>query len=118
MKTEAEIKLLKKTIFIVLSQRHFIVLKKEERVNGRKFNKALFKRNDKKKTGNHIRTKMNFVRSLTRNGLQIFVFRFSFHFCIKTINENAPVAFMFFLAQTLTDMKTFQLLPAEYRHHF
>ena len=72
----------------------------------------------KKKTGNHIRTKMNFVRSLTRNGLQIFVFRFSFHFCIKTINENAPVAFMFFLAQALTDMKTFQLLPAEYRHHF
>ena len=49
MKTEAEIKLLKKTIFIVLSQRHFIVLKKEERVNGRKFNKALFKRNDKKR---------------------------------------------------------------------
>ena len=33
----------------MLSQRHFVVLKKEERVNGRKFNKALFKSNDKKK---------------------------------------------------------------------
>ena len=28
----------KKTIFFVLSERHFIVLKKEERINGRKFN--------------------------------------------------------------------------------
>ena len=47
----------------------------------------MFKRNDEKKRGNHIRTKMNFVRSLTRNSLRISVFIFSLHFSIKTINK-------------------------------
>ena len=75
---------------------------------------------EKKKTGNHIRTKMNFVRSLTR----ITNIRFSSFFsffnqndqrkCSGVFNENA----VFYLAQTFTDMKTFQLLPTEYRHHF
>ena len=48
-------------------------------MNGRKFNQAVFERNDeKKKTGNHIRTHMNFGRTLTRYSLRIFVFHFSF----------------------------------------
>ena len=34
----------------------------------------------KKKTGNHIRTHMNFGRTLTRYSLRIFVFHFSFFF--------------------------------------
>ena len=43
--------------------------------------KLWFERNDeKKKTGNHIRTHMNFGRTLTRYSLRIFVFHFSFFF--------------------------------------
>ena len=64
-------------------------------MNGRKFNQAVFERNDeKKKTGNHIRTHMNFGRTLTRYSLRIFVFHFSFLFSIETVNENAPVSFL------------------------
>ena len=37
----------------------------------------------KKKTGKHIRRKINFVRSLTRSGLRIFVFHFLFIFLSK-----------------------------------
>ena len=48
----------------------------------------------KKKTGNHIRTQMNFGRTLTRYSLRIFVFHFSFPFSIETVNENAPVSFL------------------------
>ena len=65
-------------------------------MNGRKFNQAVFERDDekKKKTGNHIRTQMNFGRTLTRYSLRIFVFHFSFPFSIETANENAPVSFL------------------------
>ena len=64
-------------------------------MNGQKFNQAVFERDDeKKKTGNHIRTHMNFGRTLTRYSLRIFVFHFSFPFSIETVNENAPVSLL------------------------
>ena len=48
-------------------------------MNGRKFNQAVVREEWwEKKTGNHIRTHMNFGRTLTRYSLRIFVFHFSF----------------------------------------
>ena len=74
-------------------------------MNGRKFNQAVFERNDeKKKTGNHIRTHMNFGRTLTRYSLRIFVFHFSFFSffyrnsqwkCSSVFLENAVKYYVF-----------------------
>ena len=64
-------------------------------MNGRKFNQAVFERNDgKKKTGNHIRTHMNFGRTLTRYSLRIFVFHFSF-FSFFYRNSRWKCSFVF-----------------------
>ena len=96
-------------------------------MNGRKFNQAVFERDDEKKKQEIIYERIWILGGLWRviaYEYSSFIFLF-FLFSIETVNENAPMSFlkmlwntMFFLAQTSTDVKTLLLLPAEYRHHF
>ena len=71
-----------KTIFIVLSKRHSYRVEERRRNERSEIYPSCGSRGmmRKKKTGNHIRTHMNFGRTLTRYSLRIFVFHFSFFF--------------------------------------
>ena len=54
----------------------------------------MFKRNDEKKKKQEIIFERKWILWGVWRVLRIFVFRLSFHFSIKMINENAPVCFM------------------------